>query len=141
MQIGTRFTVAIHILLCAEVFKDRYKVTSDFIAASARINAVNIRKIMGLLREAGFIEVAAGTGGIRLLKKPAKITLCDIFHAVEPITGGSLFRIHAAEPNCPVGGKIEPLLGGYLAGAQEALEKSLAKTTLWDLLEQIGDEG
>ena len=34
MQISSRFTLAIHIFACIEIFKNDYKVTSDFMAAS-----------------------------------------------------------------------------------------------------------
>jgi DNA-binding IscR family transcriptional regulator len=62
---------------------------------------------MGLLRGAGLIEVAGGTGGITLLKKSKEITLKDIYLAVNPIKDGKLFNIHKnSAPNCPVGGKI-----------------------------------
>jgi hypothetical protein len=46
MQIGTKFSIAIHILLSVEVFKDEYKVASDFLATSANTNPVVIRKIL-----------------------------------------------------------------------------------------------
>jgi len=138
MQIGTRFSVSIHILLCVEVFRDQCKVTSDFIASSVKTNPVVIRKIMGLLKEAGIIEIASGTGGILLTRPPAKITLLDIFRAVEPLKDGELFRIHEdTAPGCPVGGNIEALLGGYFSKAQESLERQLGKSTLEDLLSQL----
>jgi len=135
MQIGTRFSVAIHILLCVEVFKDDYKVTSDFIAGSVNTNPVVIRKIMGLLRDAGLIEVAAGTGGIKLTRPAARISLLDIFRAADPVKESELFKIHEdTAPGCPVGGNIAELLGGYFAGAQEAMEAELGKATLAELL-------
>jgi DNA-binding IscR family transcriptional regulator len=56
MQIGTKFSIAIHILLSVEVFKEKCKVTSDFLATSANTNPAIICKIMGLLREADAIN-------------------------------------------------------------------------------------
>ena len=47
MQISSRFTVALHIFTCVDVFKDQYKVTSDFLAGSINTNPVIIRKIPG----------------------------------------------------------------------------------------------
>jgi DNA-binding IscR family transcriptional regulator len=140
MQIGKKFSIAIHILLGAVVFKDRRKVTSDFLAASTNINPVIIRKIMGLLRRAGLIEVASGTGGITVIKKPKEITLKDIYLAVNPIKDGKLFNIHKdSEPKCPVGGKIINLLDPYFIRAQNAMENDLAKTTLQDLLTDLNN--
>ena len=68
MQISSRFTVALHIFTCVEVFKDEYKVTSDFLAGSINTNPVIIRKILTQLKNAGLIEVARGTGGITITK-------------------------------------------------------------------------
>jgi DNA-binding IscR family transcriptional regulator len=139
MQIGTKFSVAIHILLCAEVFKDNHKVTSELIASSAKTNPVIIRKIMGQLREAGIIEVTPGTGGIALKEKPAKVTLLDVFRAVEPIKDGELFKIHGnTEKKCPVGKNIGKVLPVYFQGAQDAMEKYLAKVTIQTLLNDLG---
>lgn len=137
MQIGTRFSVAIHILLCVEVFKDQ-KVTSDFIAGSVNTNPAVIRKIMGLLRKAGLIDVAAGTGGIALTRAPGKISLLDIYRAAEPVKNGALFKMHEdTAPGCPVGGNIAELLGGRFLGAQGAMEAELERSTLQDLLDDL----
>jgi Rrf2 family protein len=139
MQIGTKFSVAIHVLLCAEVYKDARKVTSELIAASAKTNPVIIRKIMGQLRQAGLIEVIPGTGGIVLKEKPAKITLLDVFRAVEPIKDGDLFKIHGnTEKKCPVGKGIVKVLPVYFHGAQDAMEKYLAKVSVQTLLTDLG---
>jgi DNA-binding IscR family transcriptional regulator len=138
MQIGTRYSVAIHILLCVEVFKESHKVTSDFIAGSVNTNPVVIRKIMGQLRESGLIKIVAGTGGISLTREPEAISLLDIYRAVDPIKGGNLFNIHEdTAPGCPVGGNIAELLGGYFSDAQDAMEGELAKATLADLLRDL----
>ena len=44
MQISSRFTVALHIFACVEYFKDKCKVTSDFLASSINTNPVIIRQ-------------------------------------------------------------------------------------------------
>jgi DNA-binding IscR family transcriptional regulator len=138
MQIGTKFSIAIHILLGVETFKDAYKVTSDFLAGSANTTPVVIRKTMGLLRQAGLIKVAGGTGGITLTKNPADITLKDIYLAVNPIKDGKLFNIHKnSAKECPVGGKILNLLDPYFTKAQNAMEDNLSQTMLQDLLDDL----
>jgi DNA-binding IscR family transcriptional regulator len=138
MQIGTKFTIAVHVLLCVEFFKNDYKITSDFIAGSVKTNPVIIRNIMSLLREAGIIEIALGTGGIKLTRPPNKITLRDIYLAINPVKDGKLFKIHQdTEPRCPVGGNIIPLLEPLLFDAQTAMEDKLSKTTLKSLLDNL----
>jgi DNA-binding IscR family transcriptional regulator len=137
MQIGSRFSVAVHVLLCVEVFKDR-KVTSDFIAASVNTNPVVIRRIMGQLRDAGLIAVAAGTGGISLTRAPAAVTLLDVYRAVDATKDGMLFRIHQdTAPGCPVGGNIDHLLEPFFLEAQSALEGNLGQVTLEKLLRRL----
>lgn len=137
MQIGTRFSVAIHILLAIELFKESHKTTSAFIASSVNTNAVVIRQIMGLLREAGLIKIAAGTGGANLLKSADAITLLDVYRAIEPVKEGKLFKMHE-EPTlaCPLGANISSLLIGCFDRAQEAMEHSLAQTTLAQLADR-----
>jgi len=66
MQISSRFTVALHIFTCVDVFKDERKVTSEFLAGSINTNPVIIRNILSQLRNARLITVARGTGGITM---------------------------------------------------------------------------
>ena len=68
MQISSRFTIALHIFACVEVFKDEYRITSDFLAGSINTNPVIIRKILTKLKSAGLITVARGTGGDEMKK-------------------------------------------------------------------------
>ena len=92
MQFSSRLTIAAHILLCIETFKDDCKVTSSFLAGSINTNPVIVRNILGLLSSAGIVEIKAGVGGAYLAKSPNEITLLDIFKAVEKEE--SLFNFH-----------------------------------------------
>ncbi|MBP3210718.1 MAG: Rrf2 family transcriptional regulator, partial [Oscillospiraceae bacterium] len=103
MQISSRFTVALHIFTCVEVFKDSYKVTSDFLAESINTNPVIIRKILAQLKNAGLITVARGTGGITVNRPLEEITFYEVYQAIEPVENGDLFHFHEApNPECPV---------------------------------------
>jgi DNA-binding IscR family transcriptional regulator len=138
MQIGTKFSIAIHILLCVEFFKNDHKVTGDFIASSVKANPTIIRNIMALLRDAGIIEIAAGTGGTKLTRPTKDITMRDIYLAVNPITDGKLFKIPKnSEPRCPVGGNILKLLEPMFFSAQSAMENDLMQSTLQDVLKKL----
>ncbi|WP_443098013.1 Rrf2 family transcriptional regulator, partial [Treponema succinifaciens] len=46
MKISSKFTVAVHTLLCIYRLKKEYKVTSDFIAGSTGVNPVIIRRTL-----------------------------------------------------------------------------------------------
>ncbi len=136
MQISSRFTVALHIFTAVDVFKDDYKVTSDFLAGSIGTNPVIIRKLLTQLKNAGLITVARGTGGIELTKELSEISFYDVYQAIEPLEGGDLFRFHdAPNPQCPVGRNIHALLDDKLSDIQEAMESEMKKYTLQDLRE------
>lgn len=145
MQISSRFTVALHIFTCVEVFKDECKVTSDFLAGSINTNPVIIRKILTQLKNAGLIEVARGTGGITVTKPLTEITFYDVYEAIEPVENGDLFRFHEnPNPECPVGRNIHTLLDQKLQAIQGAMEDEMKRYTIEDLrtgaLEQIANE-
>ena len=66
MQISSRFTLAVHIFACIDTFKDKYKITSDFLAGSTNVNPVIVRKILGQLKAAGLVEVVRYIQGCRV---------------------------------------------------------------------------
>ncbi len=76
MQISSRFTLAVHILIC--IVKDEYKTTSDFLASSTNVNPVIVRKILSQLKSAGLVEVARGSGDASLPKPLNEITFLNI---------------------------------------------------------------
>ena len=138
MQISSRFTLAVHIFACIEAFGDENKVTSDFLAASANVNPVIVRKILGQLKGAGLINVARGTGGTTLAKPLGEITFLDIYRAVECVDNGDLFHFHEnPNPECPVGGNIHNILDDKLQRVQSAMERELASITLEDVKTDI----
>ena len=135
MQISSRFTMAVHTLLCIDYFGKTEKVTSDFIAASVGTNPVIIRKLLIQLKAAGLIQVKRGTGGTALEKTIADISLYDVYHAVDCVDGDSLFHFHEhPNPACPVGRGIHHALDGKLSEVQKAFEEKLASYTLKDVL-------
>ncbi|MGN1319085.1 MAG: Rrf2 family transcriptional regulator [Lachnospirales bacterium] len=138
MQISSRFTIAIHILACIEKFKNDYKVTSDFLSGSINVNPVIIRRILQQLKSAEIVKVARGSGGAEIEKPLDKITLLDIYNAVECIENGNLFQFHKnPNENCPVGRNIHKALDDKLCNIQNAMEKEMAKITMADIISEI----
>ena len=131
MQITSKFTVAVHILTCIDVFDGQMRVTSDFLSGSTGVNAVIVRNVLGQLRNAGIVETRQGSGGAHLAKALDEITLYDIYKAVECIDDEGLFHFHE-NPNvdCPVGRNIHKAMDVRLEAAQAALENELKSTTL-----------
>ena len=136
MQISTRFTMAVHVLVAVGHFEGQ-RATSTFLAKSVNANPVVIRRIMGQLKEAGLIAVEMGLGGATLARPADEITLLDIYRAVES-TEEHLFHFHEdPNPACPVGRNIHAVLDTHLADAQRALENELKKVTLYDLTQDL----
>lgn len=137
MQFSSRLPIAVHILLCLEFFKGQYKLTSDFLAGSINVNPVIIRKTLGQLKQAGLVQVEAGIGGARLARPAEDITLLDVFAAVEG-TDRNLFRFHEhPNPDCPVGRNVHGILDSRLSDVSTAMERSLGRVSLRDLLEEL----
>mgnify|MGYP004441690797 CR=1 FL=1 len=138
MQISSRFTLAIHIFACVDIFKDEYKVTSDFISGSTNVNPVIIRKILSQLKDAGLIEVARGAGGAKITRPLSEITFLDIYRAVECIEDNKLFHFHEnSSEKCPVGRNIHNVLDDKLQRVQTAMERELESITLEDVKEDL----
>ena len=138
MQISSRFTIAIHILICVELYGNDAPATSESLAGSIGAHPVVIRRILGQLRRAGLITVARGReGGAHIARPLAEITLADIFHAVECIGCDTLFSFHEnPNPACPVGRSIHTILDGHLAAIQQAMEERMEQTTLADVIQE-----
>ena len=158
MQITSKFTAAVHILTCIEVFGGEMRVTSDFLSGSTGVNAVIVRNVLGQLREAGIVETRQGSGGAHIAKPTGEITLYDIYRAIECTDDTGLFRageitlydIYRAiectddtglfrfheNPNakCPVGRNIHKVMDSRLEAAQAALENELKLTTLAEIV-------
>lgn len=135
MQISSRFTIAVHMLVCMENFKDDYKATSEFLASSVNVNPVVIRRLLQQLKKAGIVSVRRGSGGAALAKPAEEITLLDVYNAVDCVEEKNLFHFHE-NPNaaCPVGRNIHSALDGHLAAVQAAMERELASVTLSEIV-------
>lgn len=135
MQISSRFSIAVHMLACIGMFQGEHKLTSDFIASSVNVNPVVIRRILQQLKGAGIVEIARGSGGAVLAREPDKISLFDIYVAVECVSSGRLFHFHE-KPNlmCPVGRNIHTVLDGRLEHIQKAMENEMKKITMADII-------
>lgn len=135
MQISSRFTIAVHMLICMEAFKDQ-KVTSEFLASSVNVNPVVIRRLMQQLKKAGIVDVRRGSGGASIPKDLTDITLLDVYEAVESIEDGNLFHFHEnPNPLCPVGRNIHKIMDKRLEEIQTAMEEKMRSVTLKDVME------
>lgn len=140
MSISSRFTVGIHILTLVELNKEGVS-SSEYIAGSVNTNATLIRKITGMLKRAGLIEVQPGVAGAKLSRPSSEITLLDVYKAVDVVQEQELFSVHDnPNPNCPVGRNIEDSVQPILSAAQLALEKELSSVTIKTILQDIASK-
>ena len=136
MQIGSKFTIGVHILTAIDYFKDMDRVNSEFLAGSIGVNSVIVRTVISQLREAGIVQTQRGSSGAELTKKLDEITLYDIYKAVGSVdTEEGLFHFHEQpNPDCPVGRNIHRVLDQRLIDVQRAMEEKLRSTTLADIV-------
>jgi Rrf2 family protein len=133
---SSRFAVAVHVLTLLAWAGDE-PCKSESVAASVNTNPVVIRRILRALRAARLVTSQSGAqGGSRLARPPARITLGDIYRAVED---GNCFLLHRRQPSrrCVVGANIGEVLGGVLCETNAAVERALARTTLADIVARI----
>ena len=141
MQITSKFTIAVHVITAIEYFKGKETVTSTFLAGSVGVNPVIIRNVMGMLKDAGIINISQGKSGISLAKELSDITFYDVYKAVDCVKDEGLFHFHE-NPNtdCPVGRSIHSSMDGYLRSIQESMEDSMKKITIADISEEVERE-
>ena len=134
-MVNQQFTFAVHILT-ALAFADAV-VDSQTLAASVNTNPVVVRRLLVALRRAGLIETSAGkNGGARLLKKPARISLLEIYDAVEP---RPIIPVNERKISrqCPVSCNMKRIMATVAQSADEALRKHLRRITLQELVQQV----
>lgn len=137
MQISSRFTIAIHVLICIETFKNDRKITSDFLASSVNVNPVVIRRLLQQLKAAEIVNVARGSGGTEIAKPIDEITMLDVYKAVECVDRGDLFHFHENPNNlCPVGRNIHNILDVRLDNIQLAMENEMKSVTIADIMNE-----
>jgi len=133
---SSRFATAVHILTLLAHEADE-ALTSEYIAGSVNTNPVVIRRLLMRLAEAGLVTSTPGTtGGSRLARDARRITLRDVFHAVET---PALFGRHSQQPNpkCPVGREVVRVLHPHFDAAEEAALGRLGKTSIGDLVKEV----
>ncbi|GII52594.1 Rrf2 family transcriptional regulator [Planotetraspora thailandica] len=125
-----RFAVAYHALsLLASIPGE--PLSSEQMATSVGSSPVYLRRVLGLLRRAGFVESRPGIrGGWSLARSSAAISLGDVWRAVqgeEPVLG-----IHGPPPDCPVGSSVSARLAEVEQRVARAIEASLDELTIAD---------
>jgi Rrf2 family protein len=136
-MLSSKLSVGVHILAVLAC-KRGEPLTSEFIAGSVNTNPVVIRRLLGLFREAGLVESKNGVGGgWVLVTDPRRITLLEVFEAVEPEC--EMFALHRVEPNheCPVGCHIQGILSEVYADVQKGVADRLSRSTIASVVGKV----
>lgn len=137
-MIATRFAVATHILILLATDDGSGRATSLRVAKSVNTNPVVVRRITGQLARAGLVTVRRGPGGATLRQPSGRITLRDVWEAVNPDHTKPLLPLHPdPDPECPVGSKVHDVLATAFRTAEIAMQQALARVTLADLVRSV----
>ena len=126
MASNTRFSVALHVL--AFLAWNDEPLKSARVARSVGTSAVVIRRLLRRLADAGLVTSQRGPlGGTQLARRPAEISLLEVFRAVgDP----DLLSRHVPNRHCPFGRAIRPGLEIIVDRVESGVRAELAKTTL-----------
>ena len=133
---SVQFTVAAHIMAALGYYHCE-EISSATLADSVNADPTFVRKSLSKLSKAGLVETKRGQSGASVLARPPqKITLLDIYRAS---AAPPAFAIHSypVEKRCPVSRNLKECMSGVLSQAQYSFERSLAKISLADLVDQI----
>lgn len=138
MQISIKCSVAVHCLIFIHEAKGIAKVTSTLLSESTGSNPVVIRNILSALKKAGIITVRRGTGGAELCDDPSRITLYQIYSALEPNGVSSMMGIHSCQERpCPVAQNIRKVLQGPYQKIEDAVQKAMESITLQSMIDDF----
>ena len=137
MAVNTQFAIAVHIMAGLACGCDQRGVTSGHLAESVNTSASFIRRTLAKLSKAGLVQTTTGkTGSCRLARDAKKISLLDIYRAVD---APKAFSIHtySEQKECFVSCHIKTALEKALAKTQKAMESSLAETSLAQIVSDV----
>ena len=131
MSIDRRLSGILHVIL--HMAEGGRPVTSDALASHMGANPVQVRRLMGGLRDAGLVRSARGPGGgWELARDLAAVTMRDVFAA---IGSPPLFAIghRSQNPSCLVEQSVNGALGTTLEEAEKFILDRLGAISLADI--------
>ena len=135
-QTSTRFALSIHILTFLATRRKK-ATTSEEIAESAGANPAFIRRVLSDLSRAGLTRSQLGKGGGALLARgPKKITMLDVYQAVERDNIVALRNNRAPQSSDGVSLSLEPVLRNIAGDAEAAFFASLDDVSLKQVVRQ-----
>jgi Rrf2 family protein len=129
MATNTRLASAIHIMSFI-AFAGDGGTTSEAVAHSLQTNPVVVRKILKDLAAQGLVTMRLGrSGGVELARPAARITVGDIYQAVENDAG--IFSMRGqVNDRCVVAAAMTDKLGPIFEAANAAATRAFRDTRL-----------
>lgn len=128
MKRNSRLSLALHTLSHMAGDPDKTRTSAD-IAEHAGTNPVVVRRVLGRLREAGLLTSEKGhAGGWRLAHAPEKITLADVYLALDERIVASGETDDA--PSCSVEHALHLRVAGVLDNIEQSLVQRLGETSI-----------
>jgi len=138
MSRATRFSVAMHALALIEHMSE-HRLTSEMIAKSVGTNPSFVRRVLAMLSHAGLVQSASGVAGARLARPAGKISLLDVYRAVDMEDEHRLAVHVEPNPRCVVGRHIQGALDTVIGPAEAAFEAQLKRRSLADVASFIAE--
>jgi Rrf2 family protein len=134
-MINQQFTFALHIMT-ALAFSGRV-LDSKTLAVSVNTNPVVVRRLLQSLCRAGLIETYTGkNGGAKLLKRADRISLLDIYAAVN---SRPLLAVNErkASRRCRVSCNMKKIMTAVAESAEESVQAHLRGIALAQIVRQV----
>lgn len=140
-MVDQRFSVSVHIMtsLAYHQGQGHGLMTSDQLASGIRTNPTVVRRLVSRLADAGLVQAYKGkSGGVELSKKPAEITLREIYCAV---SDKKLLNVpdKAPQKKCPVSCSMGKLMSDVIEGFEEHSLAYLSGIRLSELTDKISE--
>jgi Rrf2 family protein len=131
LNISEAANLGIHALAYLARHSREAPVTTASIAAAYGVSEAHLSKVFQRLSKAGLVKSVRGPhGGFRLARAPGKITLRDIYEALDGPLGRSICLLN--KPKC---GLERCVLGDLLTDVQQRVSTHLTQTTLAEVAE------
>lgn len=131
---NSHFSLAVHSLTLLAHQPER-AASSSFIAESASVHPVRIRKVLSLLKQHDLIQSKEGAGGGFVLSQPPEaVTLWDVYQVTSK--GTLQPRCPDENPDCTVGANMKHVLGSVFSDGEDVFGEHLDQFTIADMLKK-----
>ncbi len=124
LRVSEAAAIALHAMCLLGGYRDRLLTTAE-IASMLDVSGTHLSKVMQkCVRARIAISVRGPGGGFRIARDPSKITLLDVFEAIEVFKDGS--RCLLSNPRCEdddclfssISNKVNDMIKGFLASTR-----------------------